>query len=127
MSTRKHTVSVRFEPAAKKRIERAAQLTRQSYGTFLGEAGEQRAREILLEWTIAQREQHETTFSELAEETGLAVEEIMTAMGERGQEEAKEMFLASFRTLAELKGDPEILKRAEAAAAKVWEERKAAS
>lgn len=110
MATKKRTISVRLDDAAKKRVERAASLSKQSAGAFLERAGEEQARHILLAWTVDQHRSGEASFSELAAETGLAVEEIMLAMASQGKQEALEMFLASCRTVAEARGNPEFLR-----------------
>ena len=82
-------------------------------GAFLGKAGEERAHQILLEWAVNRYRRGEASFSELAETTGLAVEDVMVALGSQGREEALEMFLASCRTVAETQGNPEFLRLAE--------------
>ncbi|GEM_PF-1023476 len=115
MATKKRTISVRLDDAAKQRVERAARLLKQSAGAFLERGGEEQARHILLAWAVDQHRSGAASFSELASETGLAVEEIMLAMGSQGKEEALEMFLASCRTVAEIRGNPEFLRLAEEA------------
>lgn len=113
MPTKKRTISVRLDEEARCRVERAARLLHQSSGAFLGEAGEARARQVLLDWAVDRYRRGEASFSELAEDTGLAVEEIMAAMGGRDREQALAMFLASCRTVAELRGNPEFLRLAQ--------------
>lgn len=113
MTTKKHTISVRLAPDAARRLEKAASLTRQSQGAFLEKAGDETAHRILLEWAVAQHRQGIKSFSELAEETGLVVEEIMMAIGDNGREEALDAFLASCRTVAETRDNPEFLRIAE--------------
>lgn len=110
MVTKKHTVSVRLTTDAARRLEKAASLTRQSQGAFLEKAGDETAHRILLEWAGAQYRQGLKSFSQLAEETGLAVEEIMTGIGIHGREEAIDAFLASCRTVAETQGNPDFLR-----------------
>lgn len=110
MATKKRTISVRLDDAAKRQVERAATLSKQSAGAFLGRAGEEEARRALLTWAVAQHGIGRASFSELAQDTGLAVEEIMGAMAAGGQEEALAMFLASCRTVAEAKNDPRFLR-----------------
>ncbi|MEK7215321.1 MAG: hypothetical protein AAB289_06990, partial [Chloroflexota bacterium] len=80
MATKKRTISVRLDDAAKRQVERAATLSKQSAGAFLGRAGEEEARRALLTWAVAQHGIGRASFSELAQDTGLAVEEIMGAM-----------------------------------------------
>lgn len=116
MATTKQTVSVRLNPEAKQRIEKAAKLMKQSSGAFLGKAGEEAARAMLVGWAISRHRQGAASFSELAEQTGLAVEEIMEAAGSQGREAALEMFLASCRTVAETQDDPQFLRLGEEAA-----------
>ena len=69
-----------------------------------------RARQILLDWASDRYRRGDASFSELAQDTGLAVEEIMGSFGSQGREEAHEMFLASCRTVAETRGNPEFLR-----------------
>lgn len=109
MATKKHTISVRLEPEAKRRVEQAARLMKQSCSAFLEKAGEEQARQILRQWAVSRYREGAASFSEVAQETGLAVEEIMEALGGRGQEEALAMFLAACQTVAEAQGDPEFL------------------
>lgn len=115
MATKKGTISVRLDDHTKQRVEKAAKLLRQSSGAFLGKAGEERARQILMDWALDRRRRTGASFSELAEETGLGVEEIMEAMGSQGKAEAMEMFLASCRTVAEARNNPHFLRLAEEA------------
>ena len=115
MATKKRTVSVRLDPAEARRLEQAARLMRQSRGAFLQRAGDAAARQILLEWAVSRYRQGDASFSELAGRTGLAVEEIMTALGDQGREEALAQFLASCRTVAEIEGNPAFLRRAQEA------------
>lgn len=115
MATKKRTISVRLDDNAKRQVERAAKLLNQSSGALLGKAGEERARQILLGWTEGRYRRGEASFSELAGETGLAVEEIMGSLGAGDQEEALDMFLASCRTVAETLGHPEFLRLGEEA------------
>jgi len=124
MPTKKGTISVRLEDSSKQRIQRAAQLSHQSSGAFLEKAGDQEARRVLLDWALERRRREEATFSELAAETGLAVEEIMLAAGgDKDQKlRALDAFLASCRALAEAKGNPKFLSTAEDAARRVRKE-----
>ena len=88
-----------LDPDARQRLEKAAKLQKQSSGAFLERAGEERARKVLLEWTVSRYRQEVQSLSELASETGLVVEEIVDALGDSGREEAVEMFLASLMSL----------------------------
>ena len=54
---------------------------KQSMGTFLEKAGAERARKVLLEWVVSRYQQGEASLSELAEETGLKIEEIVDSAG----------------------------------------------
>jgi len=116
MATRKRTISVRLDDRAKRRVEKAAKLLKQSSGAFLEKAGEERARQLLLEWAVSGYQRGEASFSELAEETGLSVEEIMEGVGSQGKEEVLLMFLASCRTVAETRSNPEFLRLGQEAA-----------
>lgn len=55
---------------------------------------------MLTGWAVARYHQGDTTFSQLAQETGLGIEEIMAAMEGDGREEALDAFLASSETVA---------------------------
>ena len=112
MATKKRTISVRLDDIAKQRVEKAAKLLKQSLGAFLEKAGEERARVVLLDWAANRYRRGEASLSELAEETRLAVEEIMEAIGRHGREEALEMFLVSCRTVAETRDNPDFLRLA---------------
>ncbi len=112
MATRKRTLSVRLDSAAERRLEQAARLMHQSRGAFLQQAGDVAARRVLVEWAVARYRQGGISFSELAEQTGLPVEEIMAAMGEGGREAALAQFLASCRAVAETRRDPDFLRLA---------------
>jgi hypothetical protein len=115
MPTIKKTISVRLNEPAKRQMEKAARIMRQSSGAFLEKAGEERAQRVLLEWAVEQYKQDKGSLSQLAEETGLAVETIMDALGRSGQDEALEMFLASCRTVSYTSGKKEFLRAAEKA------------
>jgi hypothetical protein len=113
--TKKQTISVRLDAAAKQQVERAARLRRQSSGAFLEQAGEERARQVLNVWAVDRHRRGEASFSELAAETGLAVEEIMLAIGSQGEQEGLDLFLASCRTVAEASGNRDFLRLGEEA------------
>jgi len=117
MATETRTVSVRLDPDAGKRLDKASALMRQSRGGFLEKAGDEAARRVLLEWTARRYRQGGGTFSELAQESGLAVEEIMEHLGDEERSAAMEMFLASSRTVAEAQNDPAFLEMAQQAVA----------
>jgi predicted transcriptional regulator len=113
MPTKKRTISVRLDEATKRRVERAARILKQSSGAFLEKAGEQQARQVLLSWALERHRRGEMSFSELAEETGLVVEEIMLAAGDENPLEALEVFLAGCRSMAEANGDLDFLRLGE--------------
>lgn len=111
------TISVRLDVAASKRLDKASALMRQSRAAFLGRAGDEAARGILLDWTARRYRQGGATLSELADETGLSVEELVDHVGGRERGTALEMFLASCRTIAETQRRPRFLQLAEQAVA----------
>jgi hypothetical protein len=92
------------------------------------------ARRILLEWAIDRYIEGNHSFSELAEETGLSVEEIMTAMEgvgdrdratalaamwDRSHDEASDMFLTAAESISRINNDPAFAQRAARVAAEV--------
>jgi len=113
MASKKPTISVRLDDGAKLRVEHAARIVKRSAGAFLEEAGEERARQVLLDWALERHRRGEASFSELAADTGLTVEEIMLAAGDRGRQDALEAFLASCRTVAEVSGNRDFLRLGE--------------
>lgn len=123
MGTSKRTISVRLDDDAKRRVERAAHLLKQSSGAFLEKAGEEHARRVLLAWAVDRHRRGDASFSELAVETGLGVEEIMVAEGTEGRQDVLDLFVANCRTVAEARGDPDFLRLGEAAAELVAKER----
>jgi hypothetical protein len=106
---------VRLDPPTARRLERAAGLTKQSRGAFLETAGDETARRILLDWAVSCHRRGDRSFSELADETGLAVEEIMEAIGRLDRESALAMFLTSCKTVAETEDNPDFLRLGEEA------------
>ena len=121
MASKKGTISVRLDDSSKRRIERAARLSRQSSGAFLGKVGGQEARRVLIEWALERWRRDEATWSELADETGLAIEEIMLAASgnQDDQIRAVDAFLASCRAIADSNDDSAFLRAAEEAAESV--------
>jgi predicted transcriptional regulator len=115
MPTRKQTISVRLDDATKRRVERAARLLKQSSGAFLEKVGEEQARKVLVAWAVDRHRRGEASFSELAAETGLAIEEVMLASGNENSLDTLESFLASCRSMAESSGDPDFLRASEEA------------
>ncbi|MGH2459080.1 MAG: hypothetical protein ACRDIY_09465 [Chloroflexota bacterium] len=119
------TVSVRLPPSAARRLETAARLMGQSQGAFLEKAGDELARPILRGWAADQYRQGRASFSELAAETGLAVEEIMDTLGTDSRDEALALFLASCRAIADTRQRPEFLQMAREAVAALSADRSA--
>lgn len=111
------TVSVRLDPQAGRRLDKAAALLHQSRAAFLERAGDDAARRVLTDWAARRYRQGGASFSELAEETGLAVEEIMEHLGGQERGAALEMFLASCRTVAQTQKNRRFLRLAEQAVA----------
>ena len=74
------SVSVHLDEKAGRRVTKAASLLKKSLRAFLEHAGDEVARQIVLDWSVAEYGRGKRTFSELAEEAGLAIEEIMLAM-----------------------------------------------
>ena len=116
MPTKKRTLSVRLDAAAERRLEKAASLTRQSRGAFLEQAADESARRILLKWAGSRYRPGVASASELADDTGLTVEEIMRSVESSERQIALDSFLASCRTVAERTGNAEFLRTAETAA-----------
>ena len=115
MAARRETVAVRLDDGAAKRLAAAARITRQSRGAFLGDAGDERARRVLLDWAKGRHREGSRSFSELADETGLPLEEIMLTMGDNA-EDGLALFLASARAIARSTNDAASLTAAERAA-----------
>jgi hypothetical protein len=86
MLAKKLTVSVRLDPTAARRLKREAQLKKQSRGAFLEQAGDESAHRVLLEWAVAPHRAGLTSFCDLAEDTGLAIEELLAAAGGQDQD-----------------------------------------
>ncbi len=122
MTLQDQAISFSLNPEARKRLERAASLTQQSPASFAEQATDERARDLLLDWAVRRYHQGGTTYSLLAEETGLGVVEIMYAMGDDGLEEALTAFLARAEALAEERGNPDLPRLARRVAAKAREE-----
>src|SRR5688572_13096673 len=107
------TVSVRLDPEAGRRLDKASALMQQSRAAFLEKAGDEAARRLLTDWAARRYRQGAATFSELAEQTGLAVEEIVEHLGGAERGAALDMFLASCRTVAETQESRRFLRLAE--------------
>ena len=117
MAAKKRTISIRLDAEAEARLSRAASIAHQSRGAFLQSAGEARARQVLLSWAVDRYREGDTSFSALAAATGLAVEEIMSAIGHTDRAIALEQFLASCRSVAEATATPSFLTEAQSAVA----------
>ena len=65
-------------------------------------AADVNAYDRLLDWAVAQYRSGGSTYSQIAEQTGLAIEEIMCAMSAAGRDEVRAIFRAS---LARRSGD----------------------
>jgi hypothetical protein len=117
MPTKRETISVRVDSATKRRVEIAAHALKQSSGAFLENAGDDRARNVLLEWAAERHRQGHASYSELAAETGVAVDDLMQSMGGEDRAAAFAAFLASCRAVAEANNDPGFLRAGEEAVA----------
>jgi DNA-binding transcriptional ArsR family regulator len=76
------SVSVHLDEKAGRRVEKAASLVKQSRSAFVERVADEAARRIVLAWAVAEYRRGERTYGELAEETGLTIEEIMMGMTE---------------------------------------------
>ncbi len=122
MVTKKRTISVRLDDGARKLVEMAAKLSGQSSGAFVGRLAREHAHAMLMDWAVARYRSGVASLSELAGETGLAIEEIMDGLrSPEGDAQALDAFLASCRAIAEREDDPEFLRTAEEAARTVRE------
>ena len=115
----RQTVSVRLDDDRRRRIEKAAAIVDEPASDFLAQVADRRAHNVLLDWAVDRYRTGETTFGELADETGLAVEEIMLAMGRWGRDEALDRFLDHCKALARRHHSPVLLELAERAVAQV--------
>ncbi len=122
MGTKLRTVSVRLDDRASARVDRVARLLRQSRGGFLARAGDEAAQRVLLDWAGQQYRAGAASLSELAAETGLALEAIARHVSSLGAAAATELFLASSRKLAETFGRPDFYSSAQKAMRLVQEE-----
>jgi len=122
MATKLKTVSVRLGDEAGVRVSKAAQLARQSKGAFLARAGEQAARQMLLDWAVQRHAGGEASLSELAFETSLPLEVIAEHASEQHGAEAVRMYLTSARRLAKALNTPRFYEEAKRAAKSLREE-----
>jgi len=116
MGTKLKTVSVRLGDEAGARVSKAAELARQSKGAFLAQAGEQAARQMLLDWAVQRHASGEASLSELAFETSLPMEVIAEHAGKERGSEGIEMYLTSARRLAKVMKAPRFYEEAKRAA-----------
>jgi len=116
MTTKLKTVSVRLDDEAGARVSKAAQLARQSKGAFLARAGEQAARQMLLDWAVERYASGEASLSELASETKLPLEVIAEDAAKQRSLESIEMYLTSARRLAKALKTPRFYQEAKRAA-----------
>ena len=116
MGTKLKTVSVRLGDEAGARVSKAAELARQSKGAFLARAGEQAARQMLLEWAVRRHASGEASLSELASETSLPLEAIAEHAGKQRSSESIQMYLTSARRLAKAMKAPRFYEEAKRAA-----------
>ena len=115
MTKRRRTITIPLDGESERRLEKAAALLRRTRGALVQEAVDETTRRILLEWALSRHAQGAQSFSELADETGLAQEEIMRAAGGQGREEALAGFLKSCRAVAAAQHNPEFLRLAQEA------------
>ncbi|MGI8552524.1 MAG: hypothetical protein ACR2PL_17305 [Dehalococcoidia bacterium] len=111
----KRTIPVQLDEEMERRVEKAEGLLNQSREVFLQKAADDMARKILVDWAVARRHEGMQSFSELAAETGLAVEEIIEALAAHGRDEALAMYLASGRTVSATQRNSDFLRLAEEA------------
>jgi predicted transcriptional regulator len=111
----KQVVTIELDAPAVQRIERAARLTNQVPGAFLSRAVEAVTRQVLLEDAAERWLREEATYSELAAETGLWIEEIMQAVARRNGDRAVDTSLQDWQALAEEHQQPDLLRLAQAA------------
>jgi hypothetical protein len=121
MTIRESALSIQLDTKARQRLEKAAHVVEQTPESFAEQAIDQRARDILLRWAVRRYREGDTTYSLLAEETGLGVVEIMYAMSDEGLEEALAAFLDHADTLAEERENPELSRLAQVIATQARE------
>jgi hypothetical protein len=93
----------------------------ESSDVFLGRVGDEVARRVLLDWAVAEYRRGEQTFGELAEETGLWIEEIMMAMADNGPDGIAGARLAGDVTATGSLADPAIYRAVEQVITKLRE------
>jgi hypothetical protein len=122
MTLHDQAISLCLDHESRKRLEKAADLTLQTPESFAAQAIDERARDMLLDWAVRRYRQGDTTYSLLAEDTGLSVADIMYAMGDEGLEEALKTFLARADALAEERDNPDLPRLARRVATHAREE-----
>jgi hypothetical protein len=100
------TLALRLDPAIAQRVAHAARLTRRSPDAFVRWATDLASRSVVLEDAVRRYRRGERSLSELADESGLAVEELMDAVAAAGgvgdrPDAGPSMFLASVRSAME--------------------------
>jgi hypothetical protein len=108
-------------------VSKAAELARQSKGAFLARAGEQAARQMLLDWAVQRYANGEASLSELASETSLPLEVIAEHAGKQSSSESIQMYLTSARRLAKAMNAPRFYDEAKRAAESARKEEVAGS
>lgn len=119
MTARRKSLSLSLDADVRRRLDKAASITKQSPEALLQKAGDEVARLILLNWATDRYREGTRTFGELAQETGLTIEEIMQAMSPQGSEAALQSFLAHWSELAEKHNRPELVQLAREAIARI--------
>lgn len=122
MTLHEHPILLHLDPQAEKRLAMAANLLHLSPESFAQQAVDERVRNVLLDWAVQRYHRGDTTYSQLAEETGLSVVDIMYAMGDEGLSEALQAFLARAEVLAVERENPDLSRLARRIAARAREE-----
>lgn len=112
---KKQVITIELDAPAVRRIERAARLTHQAPGAFLSRAVEAVTRQVLLDDAAERWLREEATYSELAAETGLWIEEIMQAVARRNGDRALATALQDWHVLAVEHRQPDLLRLAQEA------------
>ena len=144
----KRAITVRLDPDVAVRVERAARSRNLTIAGFLAQVSDDAAHQALFDDAVAryQRDPGAASLSELAHESGLAVEEIMRAIWQRDRLTAAEtgrsvaevvaersgrlpalpedVLLAAAQTVAEDLHDPGLVTRARSSVA-AWRQQRA--
>lgn len=89
----KYTLSVTLDAEASNRVEKAAALLSETPAVFLAHAADDAARRVLTDWAVQRYFGTDRTYGQVAEETGLAIEEIMDAIGRLAPDEARRLWV----------------------------------